>query len=84
MNITPENALSYQHAEWLQHPVTKQMLSIMDKQKQHIINSGCSSAGVQGIDPFWFQLQFSNVKTIDVIKNWITNTEQFIQQLNKQ
>ena len=84
MNITPENALSYQHAEWLNHPVTKQMLHILDKQKENIISSGCSSAGVQGIDPVWFQLQFSNVKNINVIKAWITNTDQFIQQLTKQ
>jgi hypothetical protein len=82
MNINPENALSIQHKEWLNHPVTKQMLQILDYQKEHTIDAMASSASID-IDASWFKEQAGNIKTINVIKSWITNTEQFIQQLTK-
>lgn len=82
MEITPENAISYQHAEWLNHPVTIQMLQIFKKQREHIVDSMATSSGITGIEAEWFRTQASNIKTLDTVKKWITDTEQFIKQLN--
>ena len=86
MNLSPENALSYQHKEWLSHPVTKQMLQILEKQKTYIMENMASTSADVSTSDVWFRLQAGNIKTINIINLWITNTEQFIQALtlNKQ
>lgn len=33
-SLNPENALAVQHSVWLQHPCTKQMFQVLEKQKE--------------------------------------------------
>ena len=82
MDITPENALSVQHAEWLSHPVTRQMLQILDKQRENTVGIMSKNSGSSESPDTWFRLQAGNVRTLDTVRIWITNTEQFINLLN--
>ena len=76
MNITPENVLSAQHAEWLNHPVTKQMLTIMEQQtKAHAQN--LSRLAFTGT-PDDLRKYAIGINTLSSIKTWVTNTEQFV------
>jgi hypothetical protein len=58
------------------------MLQIFEKQRKHIVDVMANSSGLTGIEAEWFRTQASNIKTLDTAKIWITNTEQFIKQLN--
>lgn len=82
MNITPENALEIQHQEWLNHPTTRQMLHIMEKYKDSLVNALSKTAGNTESDAYFHRVSMS-IKTLDTVKSWITNTEQFVKQTNK-
>jgi hypothetical protein len=83
MELTPENALSVQHSEWLQHPVTRQMISNLEKQKTSFFQAIVNSA-IQ-IDNGELNLRCHAVaaRTVTASLNMIKNTDLFLQQLNK-
>lgn len=80
--ITPENALSVQHADWLKHPTTITMIKLLEKQKQQLVAVIINDAYV-GTES---EIRYTAVglKQTDVIKGWITNTDKFVQLANKE
>jgi hypothetical protein len=77
---TPENALSIQHNEWLKHPVTRQMLQIMDKQRDNIVTWMTTVNTTEPAETF--KVMSYGLKTLYTTRNFITNTEIFIKRLN--
>ena len=51
MQITPENVLSAEHAAWLNHPVTIQMIKNLQKHKEQFIKSSISNSTNFEFDP---------------------------------
>ena len=81
MNITPENVLSAEHETWLKHPVTVQMIKLLDKQFANHADSIAAGA---------FVTEDSNkvkkavaLNTVKSIRSYITNTNKFV-ELSKQ
>ena len=77
MNINPENVLSAEHAAWLQHPVTVQMIKLLDKQFASHADSIAAGA---------FVTEDSNtvkkavaLNTVKAIRTYITNTTKFVE-----
>lgn len=75
----PEDALTYQHQIWLGHPITKQFLEILEKQKQFNVKAISGQAGNTQDDAFFHRVAMT-IKALDSVKGWVTNTETFIQQ----
>jgi trans-aconitate methyltransferase len=81
--LNPENALSIQHNEWLKHPVTRQMLQILDMHKRMLVSTMTVKTYNMEVDTLYFRLVSANIATINSIETYISNTNQFINQLNK-
>jgi hypothetical protein len=82
--ITPENVLTVQHQDWLQHPVTKQHLANLEKHKQMFVKSLSNSAGNVSEFEIYFRLQAYGIRTLDAVITQTKNTIQFIEQTEKQ
>lgn len=79
---TAEDTLSIQHQDWLRHPITRQMLEILEKQKQFNVKAISGQAGNTQEDAFFHRVAMT-IKALDSVKEWTTNTEKFVQQLVK-
>jgi hypothetical protein len=82
MELKPEDVLSMQHKGWLDHPVTKQMMQVLEKQREHYVKQSKSGA--------WYdELDYKTVRNVvaqtvmDTTITAVTNTEQFIKQLTQ-
>jgi hypothetical protein len=82
MNITPENALEYQHKEWLTHPTTRQLLTILQKHKDSYVREMLSNAGSVEDAEYFHRLAYG-LRTLEAVVTKITNTEKFIQQIKE-
>jgi hypothetical protein len=80
MEITPESALEIQHKAWLQHPCTKQMVEILDKQRTKYINTLAKNAWEDNSEILAGKSAVA-VVTMDVTLSVMTNTNLFIQAL---
>jgi len=83
MNITPENVVEEQHRQWLQHPTTIQMLKNLDEHKKTFINMSAKLAGDLSVSDSQFRLNAYGISTIDAIKHWVIDTNQFL-KISKQ
>lgn len=78
---TPEEALLVQHQDWLKHPVTKQMLHLLDVQKETWVK-GISMTAATAEDVQLRKLAVG-LNSIDTLKQWITNSNSFVELSNK-
>lgn len=78
MQITPENVLSVEHAAWLDHPVTQQMLKNLQKHKQQFIESSSKQAGNLTVPVEQFRLNAYGLATLEGAETWIKDTTKFV------
>jgi len=78
MELKPEDVLSMQHKGWLDHPVTKQLLQVLEKQKQHYIER--SVTGLAQDDQTVIRSMVA-YRTTQTTITAVTNTEHFLKLL---
>ena len=83
MDLTPETIVHEQHQAWLAHPTTRQLLSNLEKHKQSFVKALSASAGNTSEPEISFRLQAYGIRTIDGVITLISNTNKFVEQLNK-
>lgn len=81
--LTPENALSAQHAEWLRHPVTQTLLHNLVTYREKFVGDMIANVSNYAIDNYFFRVQSMGCKTIDGVTKVITDTTTFVQLTNK-
>jgi predicted nucleic-acid-binding Zn-ribbon protein len=80
MEISPENIAQIQHQEWLHNPTTIQMLKVLDLQRNTFIEKAAKQSGNKEVDDAAIRRIMYGVSTIDVIKEWISNTNLFVEK----
>lgn len=78
--------ITQQHQQWLDHPITKQMFSILEKQEERIVSELMSNSLVGSETVIERQQQMSVVlsvqlKTVNNIKSITKETHKFISKL---
>lgn len=81
MELKPEDILSMQHKGWLDHPVTKQFIDILDKHKEYLVTQMASNSFTRSAEDH--KMSAVSIGTVTNIKKYATNTEQFIKQLTQ-
>lgn len=83
MDINPGNVLSAEHAAWLGHPVTIQMLKNLEKFSKSFMDMSVKEAGNLTTDDKQFRINAYGMRTTQAIKEWISTTDKFIQLTEK-
>ena len=78
MIITPENVLSAEHAAWLAHPVTIQMIKNLQKHKQQFVKAMSTTSGDMSIPTEQFRLHAYGITTVDGVESWVKDTTKFV------
>ena len=76
--LSPENILAAQHAEWLKHPVTQQVLRNLEAYKQMFVNDGVNNSANFSMNDNYFRLQAHGTKTILGVIKCIAVTDNFV------
>ena len=76
MNITPENVLSAEHASWLAHPVTVQLMKNLEIYEKHLVNKISQNAFSE--DDSIIKRCAISLNTTRNIKAFTFSTEHFI------
>ena len=80
------NVTKQQHQQWLQHPTTQDMLAVMAKHEESIINIIETLGGVSqdsGYKESLLQLA-TQLKTIRSVRKLLINSEAFVSKLYPQ
>jgi len=82
-NINPENVLSAEHASWLGHPVTQQLLKNLDKHKMQFVKQLSAAAGNSLEPENMFRVHSYGIRTTDAIILMVKETTKFVEQSAK-
>lgn len=83
MDINPENVLSAEHQNWLQHPVTVQLLKNLNKHRESFVKTLSSGAGNSEEPEVMFRVNAYGIRTTDAITTMVKDTNKFVEQSNK-
>ena len=83
MNITPENVLSAEHASWLKHPVTVQLIKNLEKHRELFVKTLSSNAGNSAEPDVLFRVNAYGIRTTDAILTMVKDTNKFVEQSTK-
>ena len=81
MPATPEDVLSQQHQDWLQHPVTREFIKILAKHKAAQVDAVSAWRPSSPLPNL--QSIAAAISTLDTIKVYLTNTQDFVNQSKK-
>jgi hypothetical protein len=73
--ISPENVLSAQHADWLVHPATIQLLKNLNHRKDELVNFMSSDLSLPAEE---YKVRAARIKEILTVIEHIKTTESFI------
>lgn len=76
--LTPENVLEVQHREWLNHPVTRQLIDNYNQYKKSIIDNTSSTPYKMDLPDVHFRLNATRLNTIDFMLRILSDTEVFV------
>jgi hypothetical protein len=80
--MTPQELTKKLHEEWLQHPVTQDVLRVILARADHYKKNLQEGILVSSNEPWEDKLRTS-IETVKVVAEIGFNTKQFVEQLNK-
>ncbi len=83
MQLTPENVLTYEHGQWLNHPVTIQLIKNLEKFKQSFNEANQRFASDFEKPDLYFRNNAMASRTIESLIIGVKDTTKFIEQSEK-
>ena len=81
--ITPENVLSQQHADWKNHPVTIQMFKNLSKHRETFVKTLAAGAGNSVEPENMFRVHSYGIRTMDAVISMLKDSNKFVEQSTK-